>query len=162
MYTWQFEGWRELKKRPKILYTIYIRASARACTIYMCIYTLDESVAAAAGRWWRLWWWGWGDGLETRKGLRFCAGIPAGHLCAPGVIFLLPTARCHKRKLLVNLPFMSRKMQFGSSPRIYPSLSVLDVYPTSSVKLLLPRTPHFQPHPRWYDVTAPFTSLTSV
>lgn len=65
-----------------------------------------------------------GTGCKHGRGSVF-AGIPAGHLCAPEVIFLLPTARCHKRKLLVNLPFMSRKMQFGSSPRIYPSLSVL-------------------------------------
>jgi len=62
----------------------------------------------------------------------FHSGLCGASVCAPEVVFppLPPVA--HKRKLLVNLPFMSREMQFGSSPRIYPSLISVSELPTRS------------------------------
>lgn len=78
----------------------------------------DSKKAAAAAR-------------RTRKGLRFCwrpcgAPVRAGGYFSPAAssrsfpLALGSALFARKRKLLVNLPFMSREMQFGSSPRIYP------------------------------------------
>ena len=78
----------------------------------------------------------------------FHSGPRGASVCVPEVVFppLPPVA--HKRKLLVNLPFMSREMQFGSSPRIYPSLiSVSELPPRSKTPCLhhsSTSTPHRQ------------------
>lgn len=62
----------------------------------------------------------------------FHSGPCGASVCAPEVVFPPPPPVAHKRKLLVNLPFMSREMQFGSSPRIYPSLVSVSELPTRS------------------------------
>lgn len=65
--------------------------------------------------------------------------VPAGRLCVRRRLFFPRPPVAHNRKLLVNLPFMSREMQFGSSPRIYPSLvSVSGLSP----RALNPPPPH--------------------
>lgn len=85
--------------------------------------------------------------------------VPAGRLCVRRRLFFPRPPVAHNRKLLVNLPFMSREMQFGSSPRIYPSLvSVSELSP----RALKPPPPNSTHNPRPASSTAPHRmSLTS-
>jgi len=73
--------------------------------------------------------------------------VPAGRLCVRRRLFFPRPPIAHNRKLLVNLPFMSREMQFGSSPRIYPSLVSVSGLSPRALKPPLPTQTDPRPAP---------------
>lgn len=105
------------------MYAYYTYACVYVC---VCVCECRDTGSAAveiAGK---------GRGCSPRFRQEFPRGV---YVCRRLFFSSLRSLRARKRKLLVNLPFMSREMQFGSSPRIYPSLLLIPNRLPSTVAL---------------------------